>query len=319
MLSTNCRNDQAIEHRTISQADGLLFTCQAELELARQPFRPYHPARETSVGLGIDEPPARKPSMHTAFQAACPGLRDRKYLLFLSRIHPKKGADILLSAYAKVTNEHSMGAPPPALVVAGPLNSTFANEIQRLAVALGCAVTPKQQCSSMRPAVFFPGMLSGDAKWGAFYNCDAFVLPSHQENFGIAVVEALACGKPVLISDQVNIFGEIKRSNAGLVAADTLAGTCELIGSWLEKTDGQKSQMSRNAVTCFKRHFRAESVAGELLATVSEGLELSTQDNLSSTQRLPIRLPIGSHEQYGKLRGVSCSDHRLESFFVGGD
>jgi glycosyltransferase involved in cell wall biosynthesis len=73
------------------------------------------------------------------------------------------------------------------------------------------------------------GMLAGDSKWGALYGCEAFVLPSHQENFGIAVVEALACGKPVLISDQVNIWREIVEDGAGLVEEDTEEGVEKLL------------------------------------------------------------------------------------------
>ena len=64
--------------------------------------------------------------------------------------------------------------------------------------------------------VYWPGMLRGNLKWGSFYSCEAFILPSHQENFGIAVAEALACGKPVLLSNKVNIAAEIERDGVGL-------------------------------------------------------------------------------------------------------
>ena len=67
-------------------------------------------------------------------------------------------------------------------------------------------------------------MLKGDLKWGAFYAAEAFVLPSHQENFGVAVVEALACELPVLISDKVNIWPDIAHDEAGIVNADTAEG-----------------------------------------------------------------------------------------------
>ena len=79
--------------------------------------------------------------------------------------------------------------------------------------------------------VHWPGMLKGDAKWGAFAVSDAFVLPSHQENFGIAVAEALACGRPVLISDQVNIAPEIEADGCGIVEHDTLEGHHRLAGA----------------------------------------------------------------------------------------
>ncbi len=81
--------------------------------------------------------------------------------------------------------------------------------------------------------VHWPGMLKGDAKWGAFRECEAFILPSHQENFGIVVAEAMSCGRPVLISNKVNIWREIEIDGAGLVAADDLAGATTLLRRFL--------------------------------------------------------------------------------------
>jgi glycosyltransferase involved in cell wall biosynthesis len=78
-----------------------------------------------------------------------------------------------------------------------------------------------------------PHRLRKSEKWGVLYGCEAFVLPSHQENFGIAVVEALACGKPVLISDQVNIWREIVEDGAGIAEADTEEGVVKLLKKFL--------------------------------------------------------------------------------------
>ena len=72
-------------------------------------------------------------------------------------------------------------------------------------------------------------MLKGDAKWGSLFASEAFVLPSHQENFGIAVAEALACGRPVLLADKVNIAEEIADDGAGLMELDTPDGTLRLL------------------------------------------------------------------------------------------
>ena len=63
---------------------------------------------------------------------------------------------------------------------------------------------------NLNDKITWAGMLSGDLKWGAFYASDVFILPSHQENFGVAIAEALACSIPVLITDKVNIWREIK-------------------------------------------------------------------------------------------------------------
>ena len=98
-------------------------------------------------------------------------------------------------------------------------------------------------------------MLRGDAKWGAFYAAEAFVLTSHQENFGIAVAEALSCGKPVLLSDKVNIAAEIAADGAGLMEDDTAAGTsvCWSAGSSFRRPNGEA--MAARARECFHRRY----------------------------------------------------------------
>ena len=95
-----------VERGVLNSADAMLFTCQQELELARTTFGGYRPKREINVGYGIAEPPAFEPKMQEAFAARCPGLNGRPYLLFMSRIHPKKGVDLLVRAYARVRAEY---------------------------------------------------------------------------------------------------------------------------------------------------------------------------------------------------------------------
>jgi glycosyltransferase involved in cell wall biosynthesis len=236
-----------IEEKVVNEADGLLFTCEAELLLAREPFRPYQPKRELNIGYGIAQPPRFSASMLEAFYQKCQGLQGQSYLLFLSRIHEKKGVDVLIKAYASLClNLQEQQTAVPKLVIAGPgIDSAYGKKMQRLA-----GMFP-QLCSS----VFFPGMLSGAAKWGAFYGCEAFVLPSHQENFGIAVVEALACAKPVLISRQVNIWREIEAEGGGMVAPDSEEGTKQMLQAWLGKPLEEKKQIGRAARISYEKRF----------------------------------------------------------------
>ena len=77
------------------------------------------------------------------------------------------------------------------------------------------------------------GMLEGDLKWGAMRAADALIHPSHHENFGMVIAEAMACGTPVLISDKVNIWREIVASQGGIVEPDTVEGTRKLICRFL--------------------------------------------------------------------------------------
>jgi glycosyltransferase involved in cell wall biosynthesis len=168
--------------------------------LARITFKGYNPKKEINVGYGIQRPPAETKEMKMAFEQSCPAIKDKKYWLFLSRINPKKGIDVLIKAYNELVLE---GHDLPELVIAGPTESSYPQKMIALAKA--------------NTHIHFSGMLSGDSKWGAFYNCEAYLLPSHQENFGIAIVEAMACKKPVLISKNINIWREIEQGNGGWI------------------------------------------------------------------------------------------------------
>jgi glycosyltransferase involved in cell wall biosynthesis len=249
---------KTIQHRIIRDAAGLLFTCEEERRLAQLPFSPYQPRREEVVGLGVPEPPAFDERMKTAFLEKCPGVRGENYFLFLGRIHPKKGVDLLIQGYATLHKKNSGGKPVPKLVIAGPdLDSTYGREMQTLAAQL---------CP--RDTVLWPGMISGDAKWGALFGCDAFVLVSHQENFGIAVVEALACGKPVLISDKINIWREIKDDQAGLISDDTDAGANIIFRQWKSLSPESRTAMQKSARACFENRFGIAPATRRLLAVI---------------------------------------------------
>ena len=249
-----------IESKVVNEAAGVLFTCETELLLARQPFVPYHPQRELVVGLGVEEPAPYSPAMKQAFAAKCPELKNRPYLLFISRIHDKKGVDLLLQAYIWANRTDSLiAAQLPTLVIAGPgLDTEYGQYIQQLAAQLPSS------------AVCFPGMLTGEAKWGAFYGCEAFVLPSHQENFGIAVAEALACSKPVLISNQVNIWREIDNAAGGLVEDDTLPGTQRLLERWCKLSKLEKQAMQTHALAAYRTHFAVSPVAEKTVFALVE-------------------------------------------------
>ena len=120
----------------------------------------------------------------------------------------------------------------------------------------------------MKAKVHLVGHLSGDEKWGAIYNCDAFILPSHQENFGIAVAEALACCKPVLITNKVNIYREIEQISAGIISDDNLEGMLEVIKMWLNLSPNCKLEMGKNAYNLYQNHFDVKIAAKRLVEKI---------------------------------------------------
>jgi len=238
---------KTLEKKVVNHAEALLFTCEEEKRLAATSFKPYKPKAEIIVGLAIEDPPNYNTNMEEAFYLVCPEAKQKPYFLFISRIHEKKGLDELVEAYEKLIMKYKASKQLiPILVIAGPgLETKYGKHLQK-------DINEKKIINKL---IFFPGMLKNDAKWGAFYKCEAFVLPSHQENFGIAVVEALACSKPILISNQVNIWREIQKDKAGIVEKDTVAGTFKALQTWLELEDMEKNNYSKNALKCYRENY----------------------------------------------------------------
>lgn len=240
------------DYRVLRDARAVLFTSEEERLQARESFRQYR-AREAVVDYGTSEPPQDAQRLRAAFLAAHPQLQGRRLLLFLGRLHEKKGCDLLIEAFARVAATD----PELHLVLAGPDQTGWRDRLVRIAARAGLA-----------DRVDFPGMLAGDLKWGAFHAADAFVLPSHQENFGISVAEALGCGLPVLISDKVNIWREIEADGSGFVAPDTVDGTERNLRRWLQAPGAERRSMRQRARASFQRRYTAEATAKSLIGVI---------------------------------------------------
>ena len=242
------------EYRVLRDAAAVIFTCEEERLLARESFWLYR-ANEVVANYGTAAPPTKSDELIGTFLDAFPECRDRRLLLFLSRIHKKKGCDLLIEAFAQVASEH----PALHLVMAGPDQTGWLKELKAQASQLG-----------LNGRVTWAGMLQGDRKWGAFHACEGFCLPSHQENFGIVVAEALGCGKPVLISNMVNIWREIEADDAGFVDSDDLDGTVRNLRRFLGTAADDRSAMSRRAIDCFERRFSMHKAASRLVEIIED-------------------------------------------------
>jgi glycosyltransferase involved in cell wall biosynthesis len=114
--------------------------------------------------------------------------------------------------------------------------------------------------------ITFTGPIYGEEKWGALAAAEVFALPSHQENFGIAVAEALASGLPALLSDKVNIWREIVADGAGLAEPDTIEGVTMLLERWLA---ADRAALRAAAARCFAARFDIRRTAENLVALIS--------------------------------------------------
>jgi glycosyltransferase involved in cell wall biosynthesis len=246
-----------VQYWALRRARSVLFTTAAERDLAAQSFwlRRWN---AMVVGLGAETPPEGLPECVSAFHQFCPAVRGKRYLLFLGRIDPKKGCDLLVDAFSSTRNSD----PDLHLVMAGPDSSGWRVGLQAAAAQAGVA-----------ERVHWPGMLTGAVKWGAFAACEAFILPSHQENFGIAIAEALSCGKPVLITTPINISADMAADGCALVEDDTLDGTRRLIGRWLALTGEQRATMGERALVSFAARYEIRRSAAAIVEAFAPPLQ----------------------------------------------
>ncbi len=239
----------AAEYWVLRGAYRVLFTCAAEERLARESFW-LHRWRPYVAAFGATGPEGDPEEARSAFQSICPAVRQRRFLLFLGRIHRKKGCDLLVEAFRCCAELD----PELDLVMAGPDQQGWRKELILLLERAG-----------LSGRVHWPGMLEGAAKWGAFLASEAFVLPSHQENFGIAAAEAMACGRPVLLSDKVNIAPDIAMDGAGLMDVDTLEGTVRLLQEWIGMPPAERATMGLRARATFLKRYDMRANAQEIV------------------------------------------------------
>lgn len=254
------------EYRVLRDAMAVLFTCREEKQQARNSFWLYR-CNEAVVSYGTAGWKGDAEVQKQLFLEKFPELEGKRLILFLGRVHEKKGGDLLVSAFHRLLTE----TPEPSvqLVMAGPDESPYASWLKKLAQALGIG-----------ERVTWTGMLEGDLKWGAFQSAEAFILPSHQENFGISVAESLSASLPVLISNKVNIWREIEENHAGLIEADDADGTYALLKRWMALGTPDKEAMRRDARQCFLEHFEIQKAAHSLLKIYDDAVFAKTGGHL---------------------------------------
>jgi glycosyltransferase involved in cell wall biosynthesis len=240
------------EYRVLRDAEAVIFTSEEERLLARKSFWLYR-AREKVSPLGVEAPPILS-NAKSEFLSRYPQLQNTRNFLFLGRLHPKKGCDILLDAFARIRSND-----PISLIMAGPDQIGWEPDLRRQVARL-----------NLTDRVVFTGMLQGAMKQGALASADAFILPSHQENFGISVVEALAAGLPVLISGRVNIWREIDTDRSGYIESDNVEGTIRLLQRWIDTAPTERETMRQNARNCFEQRFEIDRAVDSLLQLLNE-------------------------------------------------
>jgi glycosyltransferase involved in cell wall biosynthesis len=183
-------------------------------------------------------------------------LRDQRIILFVGRLDAIKGLDLLLQAFAKLRKSRS----DVSLVFAGQGTAAFERELRREARRLEVA-----------SSVYWLGFLSPGECASALTDADVFVLPSYSESFGTAVVEALAFGVPVVISDRVGMKDLVGQAGAGLVvpcdAGELANAILELLGD-----ETLRARCRANGLA-LARQFSVETVTSQLLTAYHAAMD----------------------------------------------
>ena len=237
------------ESKVIKCSEAVFFTSENEEIISRKWFKNLKIKKEI-INYGISLPPQDSKRFKKIFYQKYPLLHEKKIILFLSRIDLKKGIDLLIEAFGEI----NLKFPELFLVIAGPYSKN-----SKLLLKLEYLIKKH----NIEKKVIFTGMLEGDLKWGAFYSSDFYCLPSHSENFGIVVAEALGCGSLISISNKVNIFEEIEKEQAGIIFNDTKKETVRAINEWLKLNDEEKLTFRKNARILFDKKFNLKNNASK--------------------------------------------------------
>ena len=236
-----------LERSLLDDAAAVHCTSDAEQSEVRQLNRDW---RTVVVPLGVDTehyaPSRRREWLEQHLLRGS----DRPIALFLSRIDPKKGLELLLAAVAQARAE----VPDLVLVIAGMGDPAYVAQLQEQA-----------RVSGSSDQVMWVGYLNGTAKLEALQSADVFVLPSYAENFGLAVVEALACGVPAIVSEHVAVAREISAGDAGLVVRQTVPAIKAALVEVL-RDSANRTRMAAAARAVAVHEFSLASMSERLIA-----------------------------------------------------
>lgn len=241
------------ESKNLRGAKAILFNTEEEQRLA---LPVIGKTKSVIVPLGLHLEDYQNLPKRGRFRSKYPQIEDKQMLLYLSRINFKKGLDVLVGAFARLTQTRK----DVHLVIAGPDSDGLLARVRRWCHDAGIS-----------EFVTFVGMLSEEDKRAALVDADLFTLTSYAENFGVTILEALACGTPVLISDKVNIWREVVKGEAGCITRCDAVEASAVMDSMLAHPE-QLRRMGENGKRLVLERFDWTAVARQQEVVYAEAL-----------------------------------------------
>jgi glycosyltransferase involved in cell wall biosynthesis len=242
-----------IEKRILTGAGGVVVCNEAETDQLRA-LDVRTPIRR--IPWGVELPALEQTPSRERLAEFFPSLAGRPFVLFLSRLHPKKGLDLLIPAFA----DQARDFPDWLLVLAGPDEGDYRAKLEKMAQELG-----------LGDRVIFTGMVTGEAKTALLTHANLFVLPSYSEGFSVVVAEAMGYGLPLVITETCYV-PEVEQGGAGLVVKPNMASLTIALRNMLQDINLRRRCAAR-APEVARQHFTWEAVAEKSLAFYRETIQ----------------------------------------------
>jgi glycosyltransferase involved in cell wall biosynthesis len=209
--------------RLLTNAAAIQYTTEAEKNATETTLRLNH---GTVVPLGVDDEISSVEISRESFAQFFPTLVDQPYVLVLSRLHPQKNIQALMQAFMNIS--YTPALSQWRLVIAGDGDRDYVARLKTLA--------------STNNRVSFTGWLESGAKSAILRNASLLALTSFQESFGLSLLEAMACGVPVLVGSNVKLAAEIKDAGAGWITETDVEAITEALSTALENPTELKTR-----------------------------------------------------------------------------
>lgn len=239
----------AIDNGNLQRAAFVHALCEQEAANIRA-FGVKAPIATIPNGVCLADIPAHRDK--SRFALLHPGAAGRRIVLFLARVHPKKGLPHLLEAWASVSAEPHLRGDGWLLVIAGPDQLGHAAEMRARAAELG-----------IQEHVLFTGPLHGEAKKAALSAADLFVLPSFSEGFSIAVLEALAARVPVVLTRQCNF--DVAAFGSGVVVEPDADSTYRGLRALMDASEAERRAYGDRGRAEVEAHYQWPVIARRML------------------------------------------------------
>ena len=232
-----------IEYKNLQKADSILLTSIGERKCLKNTYVKTDKLNTKIIKYGMFKKNINQKSAINKFNLKFPFLKKVNFYLFLGRFHEKKGCEIIIESIYRFSNK----IKTPVLLAGPMLNTTYERFLKSLVKKY-----------NLKNKIIFSDAIFDEIKWGAILNCRAMLLPSHGENFGVAIAEALSVGKPVIITKKVNIASIISKYKAGYTLSDNVKSFSKGLKKFEKLNHSSLNKISKNAKLCFDENFNLE-------------------------------------------------------------